>query len=180
MQSVEAVIRTLDHLGVTFALIGAHAVALRGHPRMTLDYDFLTTDRRVLERASWSALERAGATIDPRTGDFDDPLGGVVRIALEDGTEADVVVGKWEWEQRVIDRAEVMDVGGIRVRVPHTSDLILLKLSAGGILDLQDVTALLEASRDRESVVREVGERVREVGADAVRAWRQLSDRNAR
>lgn len=173
MKSVEPVVRALERLGVSFALIGGHAVALRGHPRMTLDYDFLTTDRRALQPDSWESLKRTGAKVDARRGDLDDPLAGVVHIELSDGTEADIVVGKRKWEQGVIDRAEVVDVGGLRIPVPRTSDLILLKLSAGGALDLQDVIVLLELS-SREIVVREVNGRVNDLSPDAVDAWQQL------
>ena len=173
MTRVEQVVRALERLDVSFALVGGHAVGLRGHPRMTLDYDLLTTDRQVLQRETWASLEAAGARVDSRKGDHDDPLAGVVHIEFPDGAEVDVVVGKWKWEQGVIERAEILDIGGLLIPVPRTSDLILLKLSAGGVLDLQDVTVLLEVS-DREVVVREVNERVGELPPSAVNAWRQL------
>lgn len=173
MKSVEPVVRALERLGVSYALIGGHAVALRGHPRMTVDYDFLTTDRRVLQRDFWASLESASARVDARRGDSDDPLAGVVHIVLPDDVDVDVVVGKWKWEQGVIDRAEMLDAGGLRIPVPRTSDLILLKLSAGGALDLQDVIVLLGLS-DRETVVREVNERVIDLAPDAIEAWRRL------
>lgn len=173
MKSVEPVVRVLETLGVPYALIGGHAVALRGHPRMTIDYDFLTTERRVLEAGFWASLERTGAKVDARRGDFDDPLAGVVHIELSDGVEVDVVVGKGKWEQGVIDRAEILDAGGLRIPVPRTSDLILLKLSAGGAHDLQDVIVLLELS-NRESVIREVNERIIDLPPDAIESWRRL------
>lgn len=175
MKSAEPVVRLLEKLGVSFALIGGHAVALRGHPRMTIDYDFLTTDRRVLQRDSWAPLEGTGAKVIARKGDPDDPLAGVARIEFPDGGVIDVVVGKWKWEQGVIDRAEMLDVGGLHVPVARTSDLILLKLSAGGVLDLQDVTVLL-AVGDRDAVTREVNARVGDLPADAADAWRRVQE----
>ena len=174
MKSVEPIVRRLESLGVSYALIGGHAVGLRGHPRMTLDYDFLTTDQRVLQSPFWVSLERTGARVDARRGDLDDPLAGVVHITLSDRVEVDIVVGKWKWEQGVIDRAEVLDAGGLRIPVPRTSDLILLKLSAGGALDLQDVIVLLELS-NRETVVREVNERIIDLPPDAVQVWQRLA-----
>ena len=173
MTNVESVCQVLDSIGASYALIGGRAVGVRGHPRMTLDYDFLTTDRRVLQREVWKSLEDAGATVDPREGDHNDPLAGVVHITLADGTEADVVVAKWKWEQGVIDRAERLDVGGLHVPVPRTSDLILLKLSAGGVLDLQDVVVLLAVSR-RDQVAREVEAHLGSLSAEAQEAWRRL------
>ena len=48
-----------------------------------------------------------------------------------------------------------MSLGSLHVPVPRTSDLILLKLSAGGMLDLQDVVVLLDVN-DRAAVIRDV------------------------
>lgn len=62
--NVEPVCRVLDALDVPYALIGAHAMAARGYPRFTVDIDLLTTDSRVLDRATWATIEREGA-IDP-------------------------------------------------------------------------------------------------------------------
>lgn len=174
MKSVEPVVRLLETIGAPYALIGGHAVGARGFPRMTVDVDFLTTDRRVLQRDIWKSLEEEGATVDPRTGDFDDPLAGVVHIRLAAGDEVDVVVAKWKWEEGVINRAERLDVGGVHVPVPRTSDLVLLKLSAGGVLDLQDVVVLL-AVADRERLVREVEDNISNLSAEAVDAWRRIS-----
>ncbi|HEX9160831.1 MAG TPA: hypothetical protein VF980_03915 [Thermoanaerobaculia bacterium] len=175
MKSVERVVRVLESSGAPYALIGGHAVGARGFPRMTVDVDFLTTDRRVLRREFWKSLEDEGAAVDPRTGDFDDPLAGVVHIRLVAGDEVDIVVAKWKWEAAVISRAEHLDVGGLHVPVPRTSDLILLKLSAGGVLDLQDVAVLL-AVGDRQQLVREVEENIASLGAEAVEAWRRISN----
>jgi hypothetical protein len=169
----ERVIAVLEALRAPYAVIGGQAVAMRGHPRLTLDYDFLTTDRRVFQREVWLELEERGATVDIRKADPDDPLGGVVHIALPDGREADVIVAKWKWEQAVIERAEPLVLQGVTVPVPRTSDLILLKLAAGGYLDLQDVYALLHAG-DREHLVQEVGLAIAALPADAQESWKRI------
>lgn len=52
---------------------------------------------RVLDEATWRPLIEQGAEVDRRRGDHEDPLAGVVRIALADDTEVDVVVGRWRW-----------------------------------------------------------------------------------
>jgi hypothetical protein len=83
------------------------------------------------------------------------PLAGVVHIQLADGSEIDVILATWQWAAGVIERAEPMRIAGIDVRVPRTSDLILLKLAAGGYLDLRNAAALL-ATGDRDVLVREV------------------------
>ena len=172
MSVIEQVSRTLESIGAPYALIGGRAVGARGYPRMTLDYDFLTSDARVLQRETWKHLEQSGASADPRKGDVDDPLAGVVHIAFADGLEADVVLAKWKWQSEVIERSERLDVGGVTVPVPVTSDLILLKLAAGGPIDLQDVISLLAI--DREKLIQEVDERIAGVLPDVRPAWIQV------
>lgn len=172
MTLIEAVSQVLESLGAPYALIGGRAVGVRGYPRMTLDYDFLTADARVLQRKTWTALEQGGAAIDPRKGDFDDPIAGVVHITFADGVEADVLLAKWKWELEVIERSEPLNVGGRIVPVPITSDLILLKLAAGGPIDLQDVMSLL--ATDRERLVREVDEKIDRVLPDVSAGWDRI------
>jgi hypothetical protein len=173
MRILDRVCAALEGMAAGYALIGARALGIRGYPRMTVDYDLLTTDRRVLERGVWADLARAGLLIDVRPGDFDDPLGGVVRVRSHDGGEVDVVVGKREWQRGVIGRAERLDLGGVVVPVALSGDLVLLKLDAGGVLDLQDVVALL-ALGDREATIRHVEEHLHELGEDSRRAWKRV------
>jgi hypothetical protein len=170
---LELVVTALESIGAPYAVIGGQAVAMRGHPRLTVDYDLLTADRRVFERQVWASLEEMGAVVDVRKGDPDDPLAGIVRITLLDQRDADVVVAKWKWEQGVIERAERLMLQGISVPVARTSDLILLKLAAGGYVDLQDVHALLHAGH-REQLIREVEQFIDALPADAQESWKRI------
>ncbi len=172
MNVLEVVARFLESIGAPYALIGARAVGARGYPRMTLDYDFLTADDRVLNPEVWRPLEQTGVSADPRKGDYDDPIAGVVHLDFADGGEADVLLARWKWELEVIQRAEPIDVGGIVVPVPLTSDLILLKLVAGGPIDLQDVVALVET--DRRRWIPEVDEKIGQVQPDVSAAWLRI------
>jgi hypothetical protein len=171
---IDPVCRILDAIAAPYALIGGHAMAARGYPRFTVDIDLLTTDSRVLERETWSTLERAGAYLELRRGAPDDPLAGVVHILLADGTDVDIVVGRWKWESDLIARAETLTVAeGLRIRVPRTADLILLKLAAGGFMDLRDAAALIEVA-GRDVVVPEVESRIDEVRPDVRAIWKEL------
>lgn len=172
--TIEPVQQILDALGASYCLIGAHAMAARGYPRFTVDVDLLTTEARVLDRAVWAAIERGGAAVDPRRGDQDDPLAGVVHILLADGTDIDIMLARWKWEANVIARADLMTVStGVAIRVPTTGDLVLLKLAAGGFLDLRDAAALL-ATGDRQKLVREIDAQVSDVHPDIRGAWEDL------
>ena len=130
--NIDSVQQVLDSLAARYALVGGRAMAARGYPRFTIDIDLLTSDAQVLNPRHWEAVEQNGAAINIRRGDADDPLAGVVHILLADGTDVDLVVGKWKWEAAVIARAELMAINGTSIPVPTVADLILLKLAAGG------------------------------------------------
>jgi hypothetical protein len=179
MKILESVCLTLRSLDAPFALIGGRAVALRGFPRTTFDYDFLTSDRRVLQRDTWAALERAGVVIDCRRGAFDDPVAGVARLTFPDAGRADVLLARWRWELAVIERAESLLVEGLEVPVPRSSDLILLKLAAGGGIDLQDAQVLLGIG-NREELIAEVEQKLDELDDDAKAAWERVKTESAR
>jgi hypothetical protein len=154
------------------AVIGAFALAARGFIRHTSDFDLLTLDTRSLDPHMWDDLRQEGFDVDVRKGDFDDPLAGVVRIKTTDAS-IDVIVGKDRWQQAVIDRAETMKIEGASLRIPLTSDLILLKLFAGGYGDLNDIDRLL-AIGTRDALVGEVGERLRELPPKMTARWQKL------
>jgi hypothetical protein len=147
-----SVTTVLTSRGVPHALIGAAALASAGVARSTFDLDLLTTDRRVLDAAFWTSPELADVWLDARLGDADDPLAGVVRLERTGDRPVDVIVGRNHWEALVVDRAEPMEGGPPVVR---PSDLILLKLYAGGTQDLWDVRELL-ALPGSGAVAREV------------------------
>lgn len=176
--SVHLVKDALEAAGARYAVIGGRAVAARGYPRVTFDTDFFTGDRKVFERSMWDTVAAAGATLDIRRGDYDDPLGGVVHITFPDGTDVDVVVAKWKWEAEVIDRAESMMVAGMVAPVPRTSDLILLKLAAGGYRDLSDVHGLLSTA-PRHDLIAQVEQHLARLQPDAQAEWRRIVDSTA-
>ena len=154
MTLLDRVHRLLSAQQVAHALVGAAALAARGIARSTYDIDLLTTDRRVLDTAFWSELEKGGVAVEIRNADADDPLGGVVRMDAPSERPVDVIVGKLDWQSRAVARAErLMDGPGVITAV----DLVLLKLYAGGAQDLWDVRELLgvQASEDLRATLDE-------------------------
>lgn len=169
------VLARLEEVGVRCSLIGAEALALRGASRATLDRDLLTTDLRTLDAAIWAPLADSGAEVDVRRGDADDPLAGVVRFRAEGERPVDLIVGRNEWQTRILDRSEILDLGEVRVAVPRAADLVLLKLFAGGPQDSWDIAQLL-ADAERAALVAEVDSRIGELPDDAHRLWRRILD----
>lgn len=108
----------LDHLGAPHALVGGVAVGLRsGVPRATVD-----TNIAVRSTAARSAIVEALTATGLRlTGTFSHslnfrhPSGEPVQIVVDPAFDA------------MIDRAESLESGGVRIRVVTTADLIAMK-----------------------------------------------------
>jgi hypothetical protein len=140
MSLLNRVRAVLERHDVAHALIGAGALAARGIARSTYDIDLLATDVRVLRDELWNEVRGGGVSVDVRRGDEDDPLLGVVRLEAPPERPVDIIVGRHAWQADAIARAERVPDGPPIVTAP---DLILLKLYAGGALDLWDVRELL-------------------------------------
>jgi hypothetical protein len=173
MSLLAQVVTNLDAVGIRAALIGAEALALRGASRSTLDRDLLTTDRRALDAALWAPLVAAGTSVEIRRGDSDDPLAGVVRFVAGGERPVDLIVGRHGWQTQILERSERLDLDDVRVAVPRSSDLVLLKLFAGGPQDAWDVLQLL-AGDEQARIVSEVEARLAELPDDCTQLWRKI------
>jgi len=134
----------LDQLGIPHAVIGALALSVHGVVRASNDVDVLVTDRRCLDPAIWNAATKTG-TVEIRRGDADDPLAGVVRLTPASGSPIDVVVGRAGWQADLLQRAPRTPLLGASIPVATPTDLVLLKLFAGGPQDAWDIDQLLDA-----------------------------------
>jgi len=157
--------------GIAHALIGATALAVHGVSRATADVDFLTVDRRALDKGLWSGLEQRGASLRVLRGDFDDPLAGSVRVSLPGEPSVDVIVGRQAWEREIVEAAETCSIGDVSVGVASPADLVLLKLHAGGPKDAWDIRSLLESHSQAESIRIEVDRRVLRLPPESRRLW---------
>jgi len=136
-----------------------------------MDVDFFVVASIVLKKEFWISFGES-VQVDCRPGDFDDSLRGLVRMRDEQGEVVDVVVGKWKWQEGVIQRSEPANMWGRSVPVVRAADLILLKLYAGGGKDAWDITELLGVLDD--SVVTEVEERLPDLPPDARALWQRI------
>ena len=167
------VVGHLDARTVGSALIGAHAIALHGAPRATIDTDLLVADPVCLDAAFWAPLASAGHDVDVRVGDPEDPLRGVVRIGPQDAHEVDVVVPRGAWVADIITRAIPTSLRGTRVRVATAADLILLKLYAGGPGDLRDIRSILDTPAGPDARI-DVEQRIGGLPRAVRTAWKRL------
>ena len=162
----------LEARGVPHALIGAGALAVHGASRATADLDLLVVDRRCLDRSFWETLPSENLSWELHVGDASDPLAGVARFSSK-GDGVDVVVGRSGWQKSLIERAVPMNLGEVSVPVVRPSDLVLLKLFAGGPQDAWDISQLLLAG-DREAITGGVERHLSELPTDARTLWAEI------
>jgi hypothetical protein len=143
-----AIAAVLEQAGIPHALVGAAALAVHGVSRSTFDQDLLVTDRRALNPDMWRELP--GVSVDVRKGDSDDPLAGVIRFTASGQRDVDIIVGRHAWQSSMLARARRVSLGERTIPVVGVSDLILLKLYAGGVQDRWDIAQLLAASGSPE------------------------------
>lgn len=164
--AIRAVADHLRNAGVPFAVIDAVAMSARGFPRQTLDFDFLTTDTRILTEDFWAA---SAASPEIRRGEVDDPLLGVLRFRE---SMIDIIVGRGLWHSEAIARADDLIIGDQTLPVVRTVDLILLKLDAGGYRDAADIRMMLDGTSADE--VEEIESFLSRLDSGARRLWTEI------
>lgn len=173
MTLLEQVTGMLGQKRISFAVIGAAAMAIHGVSRSTRDLDLLAVEPKALLAETWTDLEATGAIVDVRRGDAGDPLAGVVRLKKSGEGPIDVVIGRAAWQREAVDRARPALFGMLALPVVRREDLILLKLYAGGPQDAWDIGELLEAG-ERSQVVSDIDSRIGKLPRDAQAIWRRL------
>jgi hypothetical protein len=169
MSLLEEISSTLEAAGIRHALIGALALAAYGVNRASVDLDLFVADASCLRPDLWTDLRSRGIAVDVRKGDLTDPLAGVVRFQAPGESPIDIVVGKWTWQTRLLERAE--PIGGLLV--VRAADLVLLKLYAGSSQDAWDVQQLLERPF-RDDLVLEVESRLSELPTQSQNLWKKI------
>lgn len=164
----------LQREGVPHALIGAGALTIHGVNRATVDLDLLVLDTACLQPAFWIDLESQGASVEIRKGDLTDPLAGVIRFRASGQRPVDLVVGKYIWQRRVLERAVLTTTEQARVPVVQAIDLVLLKLYAGGLQDGWDIQQLLARDDRKEELIAEVEQLLPELPAHSKKLWRRI------
>jgi hypothetical protein len=159
--------------GIPHVLVGASALTIHGVNRSTIDVDLFTVDRACLEPRMWDVLAAEGVSVEVRKGDPDDPLAGVVRFEAAPELPLDVVVGKYQWQRKAIERAEEGAFLGVEIPVLRAVDLILLKLYAGGPQDAWDIQQLLTGP-ERDSLIAGVEKELPDLPGDFSRLWRRI------
>lgn len=135
-----ALARLLDDSGVSYALIGGHAVNAWLEPRFTADIDItVQADVDGIERLK-HRLEREGYVLEREHGGELASGPDFLRFVARDETTLEVQTAKTQFQSAVIKRSEVTK-GSMRVATPE--DLIIMKLIAGRTKDKLDLVGLV-------------------------------------
>jgi hypothetical protein len=169
MSLLEEISSILEAAGIRHALIGAVALSAYGVNRASVDLDLFAADAACLRPELWADLRSRGVSVAIRKGDASDPLAGVVRFQAPGENPIDVVVGKFSWQTKLLERAE--PIGG--TLIVRAADLVLLKLYAGGLQDSWDVQQLL-ARPSRDDLIREVESRLSELPRRCQELWKKI------
>jgi hypothetical protein len=139
----------------TYALVGGFAVSAWGVARATHDIDLAVGLGTAQPHALATYL---GAIYE--AGDADDPLQGVFHLALESkgqGVPVQLIVLRPKWADVAFQGIATVKVLGCAVPVVSWQALVLMKLYAGGPLDLQDARNIVAvrnpSSEERRALI---------------------------
>lgn len=135
-----------QNLKINYALIGAHAVAAWGIVRATKDVDFIADIPKDKLSNLTKELKRKGFHTDTATGDIEDPVSGVLRLSYISGNDKemiDIVFGIKGLPCDIYKRTVNIHILGVDIPVISPEDLVISKILAGGVIDIEDVKKIL-------------------------------------
>ena len=127
-------------------VIGGVAASLLGRPRVTRDVDVVV----ILDQQDWNEFLTAGTRFGfvarrPDALKFAQRTRVLLVHHKPSGIDVDVIISSLLYEKEIIEKAIWVKVGGIRIPLPVTEDLIVMKALAHRPRDLVDIEALLDA-----------------------------------
>jgi Nucleotidyl transferase of unknown function (DUF2204) len=171
-----------DH-GVAYALIDGLAASLRGQARLTADVDLVMA----------CDVSQALALVEALNASQFMPLfEGVAEVVERSfilplrhrttGVKVDLALGLSGFEQLIIQRATLVELGGRDITVAKAEDLIVMKSLAGRPQDDQDLRGIVIAQGDRldwDYCLRVAADLEESIGQSLVQSIRDLRARYA-
>ena len=152
--------KPIDHLRTTIAdlmrwfegddlraaVIGGVAAGLQGRPRLTEDVD------AVVFSDDASALIES-AKLYGFTTRIDDALDfsrrtRVLLLQHYTGVDVDISLGALPFEAEVVDRAELIDIGELMIRIATPEDLVIMKALARRPEDIADISGIVDVQAE--------------------------------
>ncbi len=92
-------------------------------------------------------FEAAGLHTELSSGDFEDPIPGLLKVSDPFGNRVDLLLGLKGMEPQAFSRVVEVPFQGSTVKFIGREDFIAMKAFAGGPMDLLDATRALSAAR---------------------------------
>ncbi len=133
---------------IRWYLFGAQAVVVWGAPRMTADVDVTVEIEPEAAHALVAELERADFQLRIRDVEgFVEQTRVLPFVHQPTQLPVDVVLAGPGLEELFLERARLVEMGGIEIPVIAPEDLIVTKILAGRPKDLEDVRGILRERR---------------------------------
>ena len=146
---IERVVACLRKERISYALIGAWALAAWGQPRATGDVDFLVLiDEQNLARLG-ERLIQAGLTLDESFSLWNPLLRGSLLRFHFAGLTVDLLRPRDAHDQQVFRRRRRQRLAGRYYWIVSPEDFILQKLKVGRPRDFEDALSVVEHSGER-------------------------------
>jgi len=156
MTPFNRVFRLLDEHEIRYVIVGGIAVIFHGSPRLTADLDIIIDLEPVKARQAIEVLQRAGfmAEIPVDIREFADENvrrswmaeKNMKALSLHDGeippTVIDILAESPVAFEDLYERAKLISVDGMSLRIASIPDLIALKRQSGRPEDLSDIAEL--------------------------------------
>ncbi len=140
IQALQSLIEKFEGRGV---IIGAVAASLLGTPRFTSDLD--ATILIGLDDLPTLLVEASKFGIEPRIEDAV-AFARRSRVLLlrhsASKIDIDLSLGILPFEVEMIERSQLLGIGGMKIRLPTPEDLIIMKAVASRPKDLEDIRAI--------------------------------------
>ncbi len=139
----------LDSRGLPYMVIGGQAVLLYGEPRLTRDIDItLGVGKESLPQLIQVA---AACGLEPIPENTEEFVGRTMVLPVVDrtsGIRVDLIFSFTPYEQKAIERARRVSLGGAEVNFAAPEDLIIHKIFAGRPQDEADARSVMLKNRD--------------------------------
>ncbi len=147
LRPLASLMRWFTETGLRAAVIGGVAASLRGTPRLTKDIDAVVLDADA-ETLIQSALAYALVPRIPDAIEFARDSRVLLLRFLPGEIDIDISLGALPFEEEVVERSSLIDVGGLLLRVASATDLVIMKAVAGRPRDVVDIENLIDANPD--------------------------------
>ncbi len=145
-------IKLINYLNVEYCLIGAFAVIFYGCIRTTRDVDFIIiiNDIEFIKQKK-QELSALGYNVEYRKGGIDDPVGDML-VVKKGNVKIDIIIAGNPFQVNTVKNARIEKYGENQLHIAAPEDLIILKLKAGGPLDLSDVQNVYTSIKNKLNI----------------------------